>query len=312
MTLAQLTYIVAVDNYRHFSIAADNCFVTQPTLSMQIQKLEEELGVLIFDRSKQPIVPTDIGIKLLKQARIILRESEKIQHLLLEETGEFIGTLKLGVIPTAAPYLIPLFLKNFITTYPKIEITIDEITTKEIIVALEKGLIDVGILALPIRAYDLMEMPLYYEPFVAYVPPVHPLADKSSINLEEIPVDDLLLLKEGHCLRDQAIKLCRATGKNWKEDSQKILFESGNLSTLKKLVEQNFGITLLPHLALVDLDIEKRKLVHEFNPPVPKRIMGFVFPKATNKIKLIESLGNIIKESVPETLLDKDNSYIVE
>ena len=312
MTLAQLYYIVAVDNFRHFGTAAGHCFVTQPTLSMQIQKLEEEFGVVIFDRSKQPVSPTDIGIKIIKQAKIILAESEKLQSMIDSETGQFKGTLKIGIIPTIAPYLIPLFIKNFVEKYPSIELILDEITTNEILSSLDKDKIDVGILALPVNNLSLIEHTLYYEPFVAYISSMHPLFSKSILDLDDLSTDDLLLLKEGHCLRGHALKLCHSSEREWRESDRKILFESGSIDTLKRLVEQNFGITLLPQLAVADIKDESQlSLIREFNHPVPKREIGIVYSKAFLKRHFADALEKIIKNSVPQNLLEKNNSLIV-
>ena len=312
MTLAQLYYIVAVDNFRHFGTAANHCFVTQPTLSMQIQKLEEELNVIIFDRSKQPIVPTDIGAKILKQAKIILRESEKLQNIIDSETGNYKGTLKIGIIPTIAPYLIPLFIKSFVETYPSIELIIDEITTNEILNSLDRDLIDVGILALPINNNGLIEQTLYYEPFVAYISRNHRLFSKKELDVDDLSTDDLLLLKESHCLRGHVLKLCKSNEREWKENERKVLFESGSIDTLKRLVEQNFGITLLPYLATTDVKDEfQLSLIREFNPPVPKREIGVVFSKALLKRHFVEALVGEIKKAIPQMLFEEDNSLIV-
>jgi len=312
MTLAQLDYIVAVDNFRHFATAASHCFVTQPTLSMQIQKLEEELGVVIFDRSRQPVIPTDIGIKIIRQARTILQESERLQNIIDTETGEFKGTLKVGIIPTIAPYLIPLFLESFVNKYPGIELIIDEITTKEIVRGLNKDLLDVGILALPINAPDFIEQPLYYEPFVGYISKKNALFKKDKIDVDDLSGDDLLLLKEGHCLRGHALKLCRSSDREWRQNERRILFESGTIDTLKKLVEQNFGITLLPYLAVKDIESdEKKSLVREFNPPVPKREVGLIYSKILLKKHFINALGEEILKVIPKSLMEKENSLIV-
>ncbi|MHB1686900.1 MAG: hydrogen peroxide-inducible genes activator [Ignavibacteriaceae bacterium] len=312
MTLSQLYYIVAVDNFRHFGAAAEHSFVTQPTLSMQIQKLEEELGVIIFDRGKQPVVPTEIGGKILKQARIILRESERLQNIVESETGEYTGSLKIGIIPTIAPYLLPSFLQSFIEKYPNLELVIDEITTGDIIKGIHKDLIDVGILALPVSDPDIAERILYFEPFVAYVGKKHPLYKKSKVDVDDLSTNDLLLLKEGHCLRGHALKLCKSTEKEWNQSNRKILFESGTLDTLKKLVEQDFGITLLPYLAVKDLeDKNKISMVREFNPPVPRREIGLVFSKAFLKRHLIDALAEEIIKIIPKNLLSKENSLIL-
>lgn len=313
MTLAQLYYIVSLDKFRHFGTAANHCFVTQPTLSMQIQKLEEELGILIFDRTKQPVVPTDIGAKVIRQAKVILQESERLQNTVDSETGTFTGSLKIGIIPTIAPYLIPLFLRAFVEKYPGIEIIIDEITTKEILRALHKDLIDVGILALPVNIPDFVEHSLYYEPFVAYISKKHKLFAKDKIDIDDLTRDDLLLLKEGHCLRGHALKLCKTSEREWRENERKILFESGTIDTLKKLVEQNFGITLLPYMAVKDIQSkEQLSLVREFNPPVPKREIGIIHNKTLLKKHFVDALIEEIQKVIPKILLEKENSLIVE
>ncbi len=311
MTLSQLYYIVAVDNFRHFGTAAEHSFVTQPTLSMQIQKLEEELGVIIFDRGKQPVVPTEIGEKILKQARTILRESERLQNIVENETGEYSGTLKIGIIPTIAPYLLPLFLKSFVEKYPNLELVIDEITTGEIVKGIRKDLVDVGILALPLNDQDIVELGLYFEPFVAYVGKKNPLYKKNKVDVDDLSTDDLLLLKDGHCLRGHALKLCKSTEKEWSQSNRKILFESGTIDTIKKLVEQDFGITLLPYLAVNDLDEEKTSMIKEFNKPVPRREIGLAFSKAFLKRHLIEALAEEITKVIPKNLLSKENSLII-
>ena len=209
MTLVQLSYVVAVDTYRHFSSAADSCFVTQPTLSMQIHKLEEELGILIFDRSKHPIEPTSIGEKIIVQARII---------------------------PTVAPYLIPRFLKSFSKKYPKVELLIDEIQTNVILDKIDKNLIDVGILATPLEKDQLIEIPLYYESLMGYVHESHPLSNKKQLDSDELEINDILLLDEGNCFREQALMMCQKKKKSIRKKSTR--FESGNLETLRKLVNQ--------------------------------------------------------------------------
>src|SRR5690606_6361585 len=199
MTLVQLEYIIAVDTYRSFVVAAEHCYVTQPTLSMQIQKLEESIGAKIFDRSRQPVVPTEIGEKIIKQARIVLMESKKIEELLQEEKGEVSGELKVGVIPTVAPYLLPDVLTNFIKKYPKIQLQIWEHTTERIVQELKGGRLDCGILSTRLHEAGIEETVLYYETFVAYVSEKSPLYQKKMVNSDEIANEKLWLLNEGHC-----------------------------------------------------------------------------------------------------------------
>ncbi|GBD86506.1 hydrogen peroxide-inducible genes activator [bacterium BMS3Abin03] len=312
MTLTQLEYIVAVANHKSFSEAAQHCFVTQPTLSMQIQKLEDELGVIIFDRSKHPVTPTEVGEKVLKQARVILQESTQLQNIVSTETGEFAGRLRIGVIPTVAPYLLPMFLNSFIKKYPGLEVIVNEIITDEIVGRLNKDLIDVGILAFPINKAGIVEDSLYFEPFVGYIPKTHSLSNKADLTIDDINVQELLLLEEGHCLRDQILKICDSSERDLSHKTNKVLFESGNLDTLKNLVEQEFGITLLPYLALQYItDKKKRGLLREFSPPVPRREIGFVYNKTIAKKKLISELKKEILAVIPEELKETKDSLIV-
>ncbi|HEX2867271.1 MAG TPA: hydrogen peroxide-inducible genes activator [Ignavibacteriales bacterium] len=314
VSLIQLSYIVAVDNYRHFATAARHCFVTQPTLSMQIQKLEEELGVLIFDRSKQPVAPTDIGRSIIEQARRTLQEAARIQDIIEVESNEISGTLRLGVIPTVAPYLLPLFLDSFLKNYPKVDMIIDEIQTDQILEKLRKEEIDLGLMATPLYQNDLIEKPLFYEPFVAYISRDHRLFHKKKISPEDLSAQDMLLLKEGHCFRGHTLQLCKdEKTREGKDLSPNLLrIEGGNLDTLKKLVEKNFGMTLLPYLAARDIDRAKKEMyVREFHSPVPKREISLVYLRAYLKKHIISALEEEILKSVPKDMLKKEKSLIV-
>ena len=311
MTITQLEYITAVYTYKNFSVAANYCFVTQPTLSMQIQKLEEELGVMLFDRSKNPIMATDVGEKLIRQAKIILGERDRLQNILEIEKGEYTGILKVGIIPTIAPFLLPLFLKSFTEKYPNIELVLDELTTNEIILGLNKSSVDIGILALPIDNSGIIEEPLFYEPFVGFIPEKHKLFLKDKLDIKDLESDDLLLLKEGHCLREQTLKVCKSSEKEWRDDHNKILFEFGSLDTLINLVQQNFGMTLLPYLAVMYMSDAKLKLVREFNSPIPKREIGIVYSKNFIKQHIVDALKKEIIKNIPKELIDIKESLII-
>ena len=241
MTLIQLSYIVAVDTYRHFGKAAEKCFVSQPTLSMQIQKLEETMNVIIFDRSKQPIMPTDLGKKIIEQARIVLNESERIQDIIDLDSGEISGEFRIGIIPTLSPYLVPLFLNNFVKKYPKVELNLHEIQTDQIIQKIRNDSIDIGILATPLNETGIFEQHLFYEDFFAFIPPKHRLKDKKEVQTDDLNLDDILLLDEGNCFREQTIQLCKKFRKQGNAKSETMThFESGNLETLKKAGETRF------------------------------------------------------------------------
>ncbi|MFN3693972.1 MAG: hydrogen peroxide-inducible genes activator [Ignavibacterium sp.] len=312
MTLTQLEYLVAIEKFGSFSEAAENCFVTQPTLSMQVQKLEEELGVIIFRRDKQPIEPTDIGKKVLEQAKKILKEKEKLHIILQIERGEFVGSLRVAIIPTISSYLLPMFLGNFTKRYPDVELIIDEVTTDEVINGLKKSYFDIGIIALRSNNENFLTDTLYYEPFVAFLPPEHKLMKKKKISQEDLDVSDFLLLKEGHCLREQTLAVCKSNENEWIHKSSKVIFESGNLETLIKLVEQRFGMTLLPYLALQYIkDKNKLNLIKEFTSPVPKREVGLIYTNTFIKKHLSEALKSEILKVIPEELKKNKNGLIV-
>ncbi|MCX7987442.1 MAG: hydrogen peroxide-inducible genes activator [Bacteroidales bacterium] len=312
MTLVQLEYIVAVEKYGSFSEAAKHCFVTQPTLSMQIQKIEEELGVTLFYRDRHPVQPTNIGFKIIEQAKLVLKEKEKIRMLLLEEMGEYSGTLRIAIIPTISSYLLPMFLKNFVDQYPRIELVIDEVTTDEVIAGITKGYFDLGIIALRSEHGNLQTKTLYYEPFVAFLPTGHELLNKKKIDQHDLNIQDFLLLKEGHCLRDQVLSVCKAQAIEWLNKNNRITFETGNLETIIKLVDRGFGMTLLPFLSLQQLDeLKKVQQVREFNPPIPRREVGIVYSSVFCKNHLLNALTEEILAVIPTELKENKDGLII-
>ena len=310
MTLTQLSYIVAVDKYRHFATAAQKIYITQPTLSMQIQKLEDELGVLIFDRSKTPVIPTAIGEKIIDQAKVILSGSKHIEDIASQSEDNISGTFKVGIIPTVAPYLVPLFLKPFTEKYPNVKLVFEEALTSEVLDGLNDDRLDVGIIATTPDQH-FYEKELFLEPFLGYVSPTHKFASKGKLDVEDLYSEDLWLLNEGHCFRDQTIKLCKKTNSKVRENT--INFESGNLETLKRLVEQDFGITLMPYLSMEDHDTRcANGVVKEFNDPVPARKIRLVYSREFLKEHLISALSEVVMESIPETLKTSKEEMVVE
>ncbi|MES2767105.1 MAG: LysR substrate-binding domain-containing protein [Bacteroidota bacterium] len=308
MTLIQLQYLIALDTHQHFGIAAEHCFVTQPTLSMQIQKLEKELGAILFDRGKQPVVPTEVGRRVIEQARIVLREAARVGDILQDASGEISGVFKIGIIPTVAPYLLPLFLQNFVKKYPAISLQIEELQTHQIIDRIRHDRLDAGILATPLHNPSITEEPLFYEPFVAYVSRNHELYNKKKISAEDLDLSDVWLLNEGHCFRDQVVQLCKKALKTNEENDRAVTFESGNLETLKKLVEQNFGLTLLPYLAARELEETKQgDMLRKFLKPVPKREISIVYERSRLKKQVIDALLKEIQSAVPKKLLKDDD-----
>ncbi|GAB3198128.1 LysR family hydrogen peroxide-inducible transcriptional activator [Pontibacter aydingkolensis] len=310
MTLVQLEYLIAVDTYRHFSTAADHCFVTQPTLSMQLQKLEEELGVQLFDRSRVPVRPTEIGKEIIAQARVVIAESKKIQEIVQSQKLELSGELKIGVIPTLAPYLIPLFITNFLQKHPNVQVVVQELLTNEIVEKLKYEILDVGLLVTPLEDKSIKEIPLFYEAFVSYINPNHPLAKYKSIKPDQLDLDELWVLNEGHCFRSQVLNICNRGGSTASQHSN-LDYKSGSLETLKRIVETQHGLTLLPELSVLEMPEQKRALVHTFQEPQPLREVSLVVHRSFLKKKLIEALQQEIIAAVPEEIRNRKKEQVV-
>ncbi|NEN22504.1 LysR family transcriptional regulator [Cryomorpha ignava] len=311
MTLIQLKYIVAVDTYRHFATAADHCFVTQPTLSMQISKLEKELDILIFDRSKHPVQPTEIGKKILLQAKLALTEANRIDEIVKASKGQISGEFRLGIIPTVSPALLPRFLRKITNDFPDIHLKIEELQTDQILEKLDKDQLDAGILATPLEKARIIEKPLYYEPFMAYIPKGHRLEKESFVLHSELQLRDILLLKNGHCFRDNIINLCDGAFAETGNANNLLEFESGNFETLVKLSNQGFGMTLIPYLTALDLNEADRANLKPIDHPQPTREISLIYSRAQLKISIINILEAEIKKLIPKKLLEKaDNDLI--
>jgi LysR family hydrogen peroxide-inducible transcriptional activator len=296
MNLQQLEYVVAVDKHRHFSNAAENCFVTQATLSMMIKKLEEELGIVIFDRSKQPVVPTEAGKMLIEQARSVLRETELIKQISSNLKTGLQGNLKIGIIPTLAPYLLPLFLSQFLKKYPSIKLKIQEQTTDQLLQMLSSDKIDVAIMATPLADKNFKETPLFYEEFKVFTSANDKNLKKKYILPEDIDINKLWLLEEGHCLRSQALNLCELQKQQAK--AHNLDYETGSIESLLKITEINEGITIVPELATLNFDAAMKEKLRYFKPPVPVREISLVTYRHFIKKKLLELLQNQIIENV--------------
>lgn len=291
MTITQLHYVLAIAEHKNFTKAAEKCFVTQPTLSTQIQKLEDELDVLIFDRSKKPIELTDVGRKIVLQAKNIVDESDRIQDIVDQQKGFVGGEFKLGIIPTVMPTLLPMFLKAFIKKYPKVKLKIEELTTEEIITRINDGHLDAAIAATPLELDSIKERVLYYEPFVGYIPDDHRLKNKKKIDVSDLDINDMLLLEDGHCFRDGVINLCKAFKTHHDDQFQ---LESGSIETLVKLSNEGLGMTLLPYLNTLDLNEKMSKQLHHFNDPSPAREVSIIYHKNELKMQIIDALHNVI------------------
>jgi LysR family hydrogen peroxide-inducible transcriptional activator len=291
MTITQLKYVLSVAEYQNFTVAAQHSFVTQPTLSMQIQKLEDELSVQIFNRSKKPIELTEVGQKIVDQAKVIVDESNRILDIVHQQKGFVGGEFKLGIIPTIMPTLLPMFLQNFTKKYPKVKLIIEELTTEEIVRKLSDGHIDVAIAATPLENEAIKERPLYYEPFVGLVPQNHRLYKNKTITADELEIEDILLLEDGHCFKDSVLNLCR----NHKIDNRKgFQLQSGSFDTLIKLSKEGLGMTLLPYLHTLDLNEIEKTHLREFTNPPPAREVSLIYHKSQLKMQLIEALHKTI------------------
>lgn len=305
MTLVQLQYVLAVAEYKNFTLAADKSFVTQPTLSMQIQKLEKELNIEIFDRTNQPIKLTQIGEKVVEQAKVILREANKMSHLVFEEKGQVEGDFYIGVIPTVLPTLVPMFYRTFEKSFPKSNLIIKELQTDEIINNLQEGTLDFGIVVTPLHEEQIIEKVLYYEPLVGYIPASHPLHAKKAIDVSDLESDSLLLLKEGHCFRNNVLNLCEPA----KLKAQPVRLDSGSLDTLVKLANEGYGMTLLPALQAEDLPADFKKNIRYFAEPAPTRQVSLVYHHANLRTSFVDNLGKTIQSVLRgKIFLDKNEN----
>ncbi len=301
MTLLQLQYALSVQKLGHFGKAAEANFITQPTLSQQIQKLEELLGVTLFNRSQQPITTTAEGEKVLAQAQLIIKEMKRLEDMVQTNRDQVEGDLRLGVIPTLAPYVLPLFLKSFLQTYPKVNLIIEELQTPEIVQRLKDETLDAGLLVTPLKESQIQEWPLFYEMFYLYASAQHHILKRKTIEEKDLSQSEIFLMSEGHCFREQALNLCRAQGRGTSQG--RLTIDSGSLNTLKKLVDQGQGYTLLPELALPDLLKEnERKRLRSFETPSPYREVSLVHNTYFAKLKCIEALKAEIIAGVPQDM----------
>ena len=311
MTITQLEYVLAVAEFQHFGKAANSCHVTQPTLSMQLQKLEDELQITIFDRSKTPIAVTDEGAVVVEQAKKIISEHKRLYSILNESKDEVVGEFRLSIIPTLSPFIIPLFLKDFSEKYPKVKLIIQESITEDIIQDLDDGLIDAGILVTPLNNKNIIEKTLYYEPFYLFTSRDHELFKKSEVKEEDLNIEDIWLLNKGNCFRDQVLNICARVKETDLQGN--IEFESGNFETLKNLVLSGYGYTILPHMAVTQISKENQDMVKNFAAPTPTREVSLVSSKDNVKQKILNALEETILSFVPDDIRqirDKDKAII--
>ena len=307
MTITQLEYIVAVDTHRHFMVAAEKCFITQPTLSMQIQKLEEELGVKVFDRNKKPVIPTEIGEQIIAQARIALRNVSLIQQLVDDQKDITSGELRIGIIPTIAPYLLPLLYPRMQEKYPQLHLRIKESITRDIINDLKNNRLDCALVVTPLQENSIKEDVLFYEEMFVYVSANHALARKKYILPDDIHPDKLWLLEEGHCFRSQVLNLCEIK----QNTDLHFSYQTGNIESLKRMVDKSDGLTIMPELAIAEFTDEQHKRIKKIYKPRPVREVSLVTHRDHIKTKLIQSLRNEIIQVIPKHMQHAQQKRIV-
>lgn len=299
MTLQQLEYILAVDRFRHFAKAAEYCRVTQPTLSAMIQKLEEELDTKIFDRSQQPVCPTPIGMHIIEQARQVLVQTNRIKNIIEEEKHSLSGTFHLGILPTIAPYLLPRFFPQLMKKYPSLDIRVTEMKTKDIKSALQTGEIDAGIVAGLADMEEFRQTPLFYEQFYAYVSREDPLFKNEVIRTSDLNGEQLWLLDEGHCFRDQLMRFCQLKAAR----ASQLAYHLGSMETFMRMVESGKGVTFIPELAVMQLNELQQELVRPFAIPCPTRQIILLTSPNFIRLTLLEALTQEIKSAVPKEML---------
>ncbi|MDR1672568.1 MAG: hydrogen peroxide-inducible genes activator [Bacteroidales bacterium] len=311
MNIQQLEYVVAVDNFRHFAKAAEVCCVTQPTLSMMIQKFEEEVGAKIFDRSKHPVEPTPTGVHIISQIRISLKHFRQIKELVENEQNMVKGVFRLGIIPTVASYLVPALLQKRHEAGNSIELVLKEVTTSNMINEILTGTLDGGILAGPLYREELAEYPLYYEKFYAYVSPHDEIFKEKEIDINKMDISDIWLLENEHCLRGQIERLCKL--KKEKATGTHVKYESGSIETLLHVVDCNPGITIIPEMHAMGLSEDKQDNLRPFKNMTAVREVSVITDKGYVRKTMLNIILDIVRSSVPKSMQDPSlKQYVVE
>ncbi|SCY49869.1 LysR family transcriptional regulator, hydrogen peroxide-inducible genes activator [Flavobacterium anhuiense] len=303
MTIQQLKYIVALDEERHFARAAEVCMVTQPGLTIQLKNLEEEIGIKIFDRNKVPLTPTVLGIEIINKAKKILREVDEIRDFVINEKNLLEGELKLGIISTLSPYLIPLFIQAMKEAAPKVHFIIKEGYTGHLMKDLETGAIDVAIMATPTGNPNLIEHVVFKEPFVAYLNQTHPMANEEFYEMQPGDKTELLLLHHEYCYNAQLLDICGL--KTSDKIKEQFTYDINSIETLKNLVRAHLGFAIIPKLSTLN---ETGALFKPFKEPVPVREISLVVSDSFSKKLLLEKMNEAIWNCLPESL-KKDFSY---
>lgn len=310
MTLIQLEYILAIAQHGSFVEAANHCNVTQPALTTQVKNLEKELDMVIFDRTRKPIVPTEVGVQIIEQAQEVVAQFKKIPDIVGEFNAEIKGDLSIGIIPTVSPYLIPYFIGKFAEYRPQVNLNVKEVITEDIIHKLKTGALDAGIIATPVDTKGIIAIPLYYEKFFGYVSKNHFNFFKENIKAKDLKLEELWLLKEGNCFRDQIINIC--SRKQEEEFHNNFRYESHSIESLKRIVEVTDGMTLIPELAADIVPKDKQEMIKEISDLQPTREISLVVSRQFLKKRLIDGIKEAILDSIPEHMLQNKNGKIID
>ena len=306
MNLRDLEYFVAVAQYRHFGKAAKFCFASQPTLSGQIKKLEEELGVILFERNNRKVRLSEAGGVIFQKAQKILSQVKELGELAQEFIDPSVGVLHLACIPTMAPYFLPLILPLIKEYFPQLKVYLYEWTTAQIVSALREGRVDIGLLALPLLEKDLFEIPLGVEEFYLGLPKRHPFAADNVVNLSDLRNEKLLLLEEGHCFRHQALEFCRQIGAG-----ENLSFRATSFETIKRMIILNGGLTLVPELTARQWMEHQELAILQFNSPVPSRQVGFIYRNMSAKKNLFDKLASCCEIKIASVLGKSTNQQTI-
>lgn len=310
MLLSQLELLIALDTYRNLDTAAEACFISRHTLRRQLLRMEKELGHTLYTRSSNSmLMPTALGVLVTEQARVVLHELSRIHDIVKDEEQEPRGELRVGIIPTLAQYLMPFFLSTYAKQYPQVHLYIEEFLTDEIISKLRSGVLDVGLVATPLKVEGILERPMFYERMMLYVSSDHPFFDRDKVKLNEINTEDLWLLQEGNTFRNQVLMLLDK--RPAVDDTMREPYERSNIENLKQTIENQYGITVLPELATLSLTADQRKHLKRIVAPKPCREISLITHQSCLKFRLVETLFRQIVESIPEKMRNTGRGVVV-
>jgi LysR family hydrogen peroxide-inducible transcriptional activator len=311
MNKPQLEYALALQKHGNYSKAAKHLGITQPALSLQIKKLESSLGIYLFDRSKKPLSVTFEGVKFLTKAQAVVNQFTQLESFAQSLKEDFAGEIVVGIIPTLSPYLVPLFIGSLNEKYPLLKVTIKEAITEQIIEGVTNGEIQLGIVATPIitsRKFDIQ--PLFYESFQLFISDDHPLSSQKTIDLDNITPDDIWLLKEGNCFRDQVNNICGFSKKN--SSNQKFTYESNSIEALCRIVEYQGGITFLPELSTIHLSEEREDMLKDISGHKRVREISMLSIPNETRIRFIEKIKESIQSNIPSSMLSDQNREVID